>query len=158
MATTKSKEFKLDIFKFLTQLNSGDLHIWETLNEEQRNSVSAYVVSQWMYGTNNDMQIILNNELVNPFIWSFSKRHPEILVKLLACVGDGSRSRFKWIPMPKAKKDNRLRIQVIMEYYDYSEREAISNNHLLSNEIILQYAEELGWTKEELTKLKKEIK
>lgn len=153
-----SKEFKLDIFKILSQLNSRDMHIWETLSEEERKSLSVYVVSQWMYGTSNEMQIILNNELVNPFIWAFNKNHSELLVKLLACIGDGTKRRFKWIPMPKAKKDNRLRIQVIMEYYDYSEREAISNNHLLSNEIILQYAEELGWTKEEITKLKKEIK
>ena len=153
-----SKEFKLDIFKILSQLNSRDMHIWETLSEEERKSLSVYVVSQWIYGTTNEMQIILNNELVNPFIWTFNKNHPELLVKLLACVGDGTKRRFKWTAIPKAKNDNRLRIQVIMDYYNFSEREAISNNHLLSNEIILQYAEELGWTKEEITKLKKEIK
>ena len=53
-----SEKFKLDIFDLLKRINSGDLHIWETLSEEERKSISPYVLSQWMFGTTNKLQII----------------------------------------------------------------------------------------------------
>lgn len=150
-----SDKFKLDIFDLLKKINSGDLHIWEKLTEEERKSISPYIVSQWMFGTSNQVQIIFLNELVNPFIWSFSK-HPHLLLKLMACCGTGSFQKFTWIPFTKKKKEASLSTKVLQEYYNYSEKTARQQLHLLTFEDILEMAEELGWQKDELTKLKKE--
>jgi hypothetical protein len=49
-------------------------------------------------------------------------------------------------------------MDVVMQYYDYGVREAKSVMHLLSADDIIGMAEELGFQKEELAKLKKELK
>ena len=90
----KSKTFKLDIFKIIEKLNKGDLHIWETLSEEEQKGFGAYIITRWMSGTTDLMQIMLLNELVNPIIYNLSK-HPELLCKMLACCGTKSYRKFK---------------------------------------------------------------
>jgi hypothetical protein len=44
------------------------------------------------------------------------------------------------------------------DYYGYSEREAESNLTLLSHDDVIELAEELGFQKEEMKKLKAELK
>ena len=154
------KKFALDIHSLLSRLDKGDLHVYETLSEEEKKGLSPFILSQWMFGTNNKLQVILLNELVNPYVFSLTKNHTELLVKLMACCGVKAGRRFSWVPMPKSsKKEPKLALQVVMEAYEFSEREARGNMHLLSNEDVLLLAEEeLGWEKAEIAKLKKELK
>jgi hypothetical protein len=152
---TTEKTFKLDIFKILGQINSRDLHVYEKLSDEEKKGFTPYIISQWLYGTNNLRQVMFLNELVNPFIWSLGK-HPELLVKLMACCGTGSYNKFSWIPFSKKEKQKTQSILIIMQYYDFTEREAKSNLHLLTKDDIIEMAEELGLQNDEISKLKKE--
>lgn len=155
---TKPKAFALDIFAVLSQLERGNLHLFETLSDEERKGLSSYVVLNWMFGTTNQTQVILLNELVNPLVFSFGVKHPELLVKLLACCGTKTNKRFSWIPLPKRQKEAKLSVKVLMETFGYSAREAQGNIGLLSKETMIEYSNDLGWSKEEIVKLKTELK
>jgi hypothetical protein len=152
----KPKSFKLDIFKVIEKLNKGDLHIWETLSEEEQKGFGAYIITRWMSGTTDMMQIMLINELVNPIIFNLGK-HPELLCKMLACCGTKSYRKFNWVADSKTNKVSSGAISVLKETYNYSTREAQQMVHLLSKDDIIELAENLGMQKEEITKLKKEL-
>lgn len=151
-------EFKLDIFSILRKLNSGDLHTWEKLSEDEKKGFSPYVITQWMWGNTHSTQAYLINALVNPYLFSFQKNHTELLAKLLAVCGTGGNRQFKWVPFTKKGKEQKIAMKVVMEYWDFSESEAKGNLSLLSAEDVIQCAEELGYEKDELAKLKKELK
>jgi hypothetical protein len=102
MTSKKAPTFKLDIFKILKRLNSGDTNIWATLTEDERKGFTPYIITQWMFGTTNRTRIIYLNEIVNPQIWALQK-HPELLCKLLAICGLNDQQKLKWIPLSQKK-------------------------------------------------------
>jgi hypothetical protein len=154
----KAPSYKLDIFSVLSKLNSGDLHIWEKLSEEERKGFSAYIITRWMSGTSDEYQIMCLNELVNPHVFSAVGKNPEIMAKLLACCGTKSSKRFSWIGESKRSgKESSMALDVVKEYFDYTSREAKSQLSLLENCDIIEMAEELGWQTEDLKKLKKDL-
>lgn len=158
MAAEK-KKFAIDIFSILDKLNQGDLHLWEKLSDEERKGFSAYIITRWMSGTSDPMQIIFVNELVNSQLFQLGPNHTELVCKLLACCGNRKRQRFSWIADSKGgKKGSSLALEVIKEFYDYSTREAKEVVGLLSNDDIYELADDLGWQPDELKKLKKELK
>jgi len=150
------KKFALDIFSILGKLNKGDLTIWDSLSEEERKGFSPLIISRWMSGTNDPLQIILLNEFVNKHIFKLDKDHPELMCKLIACCGTGSK-RVVWIGDSKKKKSSSMALDVVKEYYDYTTHEALSELPLLSNDDIIELAEELGYQVDEIKKLKKEL-
>jgi hypothetical protein len=158
MIKTKKESFSLDIFKILRQLNSGDLKVYEKLSEEEKKGFAPYVIIQWMWVNCTPIQATLLNEFVNPYLFSFGKNHTELLAKLLAVSSIGGNRQFKWVPFTKKAKEQKLGLQVIMEYFDYTENEAKGNLVLLTEEDIVEMAMELGWEKDAITKLKKEYK
>jgi hypothetical protein len=150
------KKFALDIFSILGKLNKGDLTVWDSLSEEERKGFSPLIISRWMSGTNDPLQIILLNEFVNKQIFKLDKDHPELMCKLIACCGTGSK-RVVWIGESKKKKSSSMALDVVKEYYDYTTHEALSELPLLSNDDIIELAEELGYQVDEIKKLKKEL-
>lgn len=153
------KKFALDIFAVLDKLNQGDLHLWEKLTEEERKGFSPYIVTRWLSGTSDPMQIIFVNELVNSQIFQLGPSHTELICKLMACCGNRKRQRFQWIADSKGgKKSSSLALEVLKEYYEYSTREAKEALDVLSSADIYELAEEIGWQPDELKKLKKELK
>jgi hypothetical protein len=152
----KKKSFALDIFKILGDLNEGNLNVWQQLTPEEQKSFSPYVIARWMSGTNDAKQLFLVNELVNIPLFSLAKEHMELLAKLLACCGTKKKGkRFFWVAAPK--KDNSSGLEVVKEYFGYSSREAREQYHLLSQDDIIEMAEELGYQQDELKKLKKDL-
>lgn len=152
----KKKSFALDIFSILGKLNKGDLTVWESLSEEERKGFSPLIISRWMSGTSDPLQIILLNEFVNKHIFKLDKDHPELMCKLLACCGTGSK-RNVWIADSKKHKSSSMALEIIKEYYDYTTHEALSELPLLSNDDIIELAESLGYQTDEIKKLKKEL-
>jgi hypothetical protein len=153
-----AKEFKLDIFELLDQLNRRDLTIWSKLTEEQRKAFAPLVVERWMAGTSDKRQVVMINELVNPFVFELAD-HPELLMKLLSVANSGGRQRYQWMPM-KAGKKTKLEhsVRAITEALSCTKSEAQEYTQLLDAEDIMTYAERMGWQKEELAKLKAELK
>jgi hypothetical protein len=151
------RTFKLDIFDLLSKIDRGDLHIWDKLSEDERKGFAPLVVMRWMSGVTEARQIVYLNELINPLIFQLGK-HPDLLMKLLAACSSKKQRRYFWLAASKKKAAKKLEVQVLQEYYGYSERVAKQQLPLLDGEDILTMAEELGWQKDELAKLKKEIK
>lgn len=154
----KEKTFKLDLFgKVLPQLDIGNLHLWETLSEEEQKGFSSYMVSRWMTCTSNAVQRIYVNELVNGLIYSVGVNHPELMMKLLACCGSGKKQFYKWIPQ-NSEKSKSLSLKIIAEYYEWSEREAKLHLDYLTEDDLVELASELGWETDLIKALKKEFK
>lgn len=148
--------YKLDIFKLLGDLNSpkaGD--IYEKLSDDERKGFAPLVVMRWMSGTSDERQIILLNEFVNPYVFPLGK-HPHLLMQLLQVASSKTSKRYAWLGI-KSKKKQVEAYRVIQEYFELSTREAKTYS-LPPAEELLKMAEELGWQKDEIAKLQKELK
>jgi hypothetical protein len=151
-----AKEFALDIFNLLGQIDKKDSSFYSKLSDEQKKGYAPLIAMRWMSGTSDTRQIIFLNELVNQFVFNIGD-HKELLYKLQCASSSGVSRRYAWLPAKNgAKKQKGL--DVVMEYHNYGVREASSVMHLLSPDDIILMAEELGYQKTELAKLKKDLK
>jgi hypothetical protein len=147
--------YKLDIFDLLGKLNSsksGD--IYSKLSDDEKKGFAPLVVMRWMSGTSDERQIMLLNEFVNPYVFSLGK-HPHLLMQLLQVASSKTSKRYQWLGI-KSKKKNVEALRAVQEYYGMSAREVKTLNPFPTEAEVLQMAEELGWQKDEITKLKKE--
>lgn len=149
--------YKLDIFDLLGKINSsksGD--IYGHLSDEEKKGFAPLVVMRWLSGTSDERQIILLNEFVNPFVFTLGK-HPHLLMQLMQVASSKTSKRYQWLGI-KSKKKNVEALKVVQEYYGMSAREVRLMNPFPPEEEILAMADELGYQKDELAKLKKEFK
>ncbi len=151
-----AKEFVLDIFQLLDKLSRNDLHIWETLTEEQQKAFSPLVTMRWMSGTSAPDQIICLNEFVNPYIFNLPQEHKELLLKLLATCGPGKPRRYAWQGAKGGKRSRPLSVKVIADSYQMTTRLAELELHRFEQADLIELAETLGWQKDEIALLKKE--
>lgn len=152
----KERTFKLDIFSLLGSIDSsrsGD--VYAGLSDDERKGFAPLVVMRWMTGTSDERQIMMLNEFVNPYVFPLAK-HPHLLMHSLQVASSKRPKRYAWLGVKGGKKST-LANKAIAEYFDYSAREVNLLNPRPSNAEILQMAEELGWQKDEMTKLKKEL-
>lgn len=145
-----------DLFDGLAKLSSGDMQWYDRLSEEDKKAASPFVIFRWMTGTTDQAQLVRLNTFVNPYIFSLGTEKA-LLFKLLAAAATGRTKRYTWLKAPTAKTSTKLSVEAIRQYYDVSVREALRYTSNISAENIILMAEELGWDKEELTKLKKEV-
>jgi len=149
--------FKLDIFDLLSRINNpraGD--IYSQLSEDEKKGFAPLVVMRWMSGTSDERQIMLLNEFVNPYVFALGK-HPHLLMMLLQVASSKTPKRYQWLGI-KSKKKNQETMKVVADYFDMSEREVKTLNPFPPEAEVIQMAEELGWQKDEIVKLKKEFK
>jgi hypothetical protein len=142
-----------DLFAGLSALSKGDLTWYDKLTPEGQKAAAPYVMMRWMTGTSDMAQIIRLNTMVNPYVFSGSS-DKSALFKSLAAAATGRTSRYAWVKGPGAKT-KKSSIEVIKQYYDCSTREAVT--YTVANDDLLTMAEELGWDKDEIAKLKKEF-
>ena len=152
-----AKEFALDIFHLLGQIDKKDTLFYSKLTDEQRKAYSPLVSMRWMSGTSDERQIIYLNELVNRFVFNMGD-HKELLFKLQCAASSGTPRRYNWMAAKTSGGKKNKGLDIVMQYYDYGVREGKAAMALLGSEDILLMAEELGYQKEELAKLKKEQK
>lgn len=149
--------FKLDIFGLLAKIgnpNSGD--IYANLSDDEKKGFAPLVVMRWMSGTKDQRQIIALNTFANKFIFPLAK-HPHLQMLLLQACSSKTNGRGSWLGIKSAAKTN-LRNQVLADYLDYSANEIRAMTVFPTDEEIVMMAEELGWQRDEITKLKKEQK
>jgi hypothetical protein len=155
MAVAKKKEYKLDTFKkLLPAIDRKDVAFWDSLSEEERKGFTPFTVIQWLSGTDEPAQIYYLNELVNPFIFEFAKDHPELLYDLMVICSTGKK-RYTWVKKKTSLKFPQS-VNIIKEYFGYNTVHAKDALDCLSGDDIMGFAEELGYQKEELKKVKKE--
>jgi hypothetical protein len=111
-----------------------------------------------MTGSNDKRQVYMLNEIVNPYIFSLGN-HKQLLINLLTICAPGGFKKYKWVKPPNKHKGNTPNItNLICEYFDYSSRVARESIPMLTSEDILSYSEQLGYDKEQLRNIKKELK
>lgn len=149
---------KLNIFNILARINEKDINHFDRLTEEEQKAFLPLIVMRWFSGVSNERQIYFINEIVNPFIFSLH-RHKKLLYFLLTICGSGRSQKYFWNKtISKKSSSTPMIIKVIRDYFGYSTLEAIDALPLLSDIDIIIYAEELGRQKDEISKIRKELK
>lgn len=149
-------DHKVDIFGLLDKLSLGDKDVLSSYTEEEQKTISPLVIMRWLSCTSDPRQIVFLNALVNHQIFAIPK-HPGLLFKLMACCTNKQKTRYTWLGQKKTGGTKKLSVQVIQTYYNYSSREAVQYLKILTKEDLIGMAEQLGWDKSELTKLKREL-
>lgn len=149
------KKYKLDIFATLEQINHKRPHFYQDLTDEEKKGFHPLIVMRWMSGTSSPLQIVLLNEVVNPFVFSLFE-HKDLLYKLLT-VAATKPQRYKWLKSNKEHKHKHC-VDVIRRHYGYNTQQSSEVFPMLSNEVIIEMAERQGLQKDELTKVKHELK
>ena len=145
---------EFDLFKGLDSLSKNDYHWYQNLNDDGKKAVAPLVLTRWLSGTNDYLQIIKINIIANPYIFSLGNEKA-LLCKLLAASTTQPR-RYQWLKGPGSANSS-LVLKIISEYYDVSLREAALYVDTIDKNDLLEMAEELGAEKDILAKLKKEI-
>lgn len=151
-------EKKLDIFRVLNAANDKNREFYNELTEEEVKAFQPFLVMRWMSGTQNGRQIMFINEFINPYAFPLT-HHKQLLWDLLVVCNNGKKTRYTWNKLPAKKDPSRpTATKAVMQYYDYSSRDAVEALRILTRDDVLEIAEELGWQQEELAKIKREIK
>ena len=134
-------------------INAPNLDWFDSLSAEGQKAAAPFVIMRWLSGTSDPAQIIRLNTVANPYMFAGSA-DKSALFKLLAVSTTGKTGRYSWLKGPgtKAKK---LSLECIKQYYDCSTREATS--YVVSPDDLVEMAEAMGWDKDEVAKLKKEV-
>lgn len=153
------KERALDVFQLLGQLDKKDYQIWSNLKEDQKKEFSALVTMRWMTGTSSAYQLVLLNELVNTTVFAMPE-HKELMMKLLAVCSDGTPKRYGWVnyKMAGGSKKVKLAVKLVATRYGLNDADAQDTLKHFNQEELIEMAESLGWQKDEISDLKKELK
>ena len=142
-----------DLFQGLASLGSKDRSWFASLSEAGQKAASPFVMARWMTGTSDRAQIIRLNTCVNPYMFG-GLADKASLFQLMAAAATGNSKRYQWIKGPGAKTKKHA-LSVIQQFYECSLREA--SGYKVDSESLIEMAEELGWDKDEILKLKKEL-
>lgn len=150
-----SKTYKLDIFKVIDHIRQHDYSYWDKLSEEEQKAFSPYIMIQWLSYVSEPYQVLLLNMILNPVVFTLQE-HKKLLyeIMIICCVSD---EKPKWI---KRKSNERFPkcIEVVATYCDEPKRIAKDILCFYTNADILQMCEEMGYEKEEIKNIKKEMK
>lgn len=141
-----------DLFDGLSALGRKNRDWFDNLSDAGQKAAAPFVMMRWMTGTSDRAQIIRLNTCVNPYMFG-GQADKASLFQLMAAAATGKAS-YAWVKGPGAKTKKQA-LQVIKAYYDVSTREA--SGYKVDAESLVEMAEELGWDKEEIVKLKKEL-
>lgn len=144
-----------DLFHFLGQLSKRDLQAFEKLTPEGQKAAHPFVIMRWLSGTKDRAQIVRLNTFANPYMFSLGNEKP-LLFKLLAASCTGKQGRYQWSKGP-GSSGTKLAVEAIKAKYDCNAREANGYLELLEPADIMGYAEDAGWEKDQIAKLKKEL-
>lgn len=151
------KKRSLDIFELLSHISNKNAGYYDAMPENEQKEFQPFVVMRWLTGTRDARQVYFLNEIVNRFAFDLGN-HKALLYKLLCVATSGQPQRYKWMKPASRKGAGTLITQVVKQYYGYNTQQATDVIGLLSDEDIIGYAEELGLQKEEVTKLKQELR
>lgn len=151
----KSKTYKYDLFAVLGHINNKDSEFFDRYDEATQNAVQPFLLQRWLASLNSRQRIIFINELVNPFAFALYK-HKKLLIQLLTVCTDGSSKHAKFLAAPKKTSHNES-TSVLQRLYGFSRKQADDALKCLTEQQVLDYAEQLGYQKEQLAKIRKEF-
>lgn len=147
---------KLDIFEVLGQLNNKNTTYYQQLEPEIQKQIQPLVVNRWMTGTSDDAQVYIDNEVVNPYIFSLS-HHKNLLWKLMCAANSGRSQRYQWIKH-SSQGTTSLAVQAIQQYFNYNSSDATQALTVLTKKEVIQIADDLGWQSDQIAALDKQLK
>ena len=147
------RKFKYDIFNILGRLSMKK----REFSEDEIKAIQPVVVSRWLTGTNNEAQIVFINMFANRYCFSL-QHHKELLINLMTLASPGKFSKYNWLKRSATTTKTKLSSTVVASYYNYPLRRATEAANMLDDETIIGYAEEMGYQKEQIRDLKKELK
>jgi hypothetical protein len=162
------REYKLDLFPLLRNISTKNVGYYDSLSEEAIKEFTPFVLMRWLTGCNDGnnlsaRQIFFLNELVNPYAFEFhgtvDKNHKKLLYNLMTICTSGRDCRYKF-NKTKGKNTSELpkALAVIKEVFGYNNKDAHDAIALLSDEAIIDMAEQGGMQEAEIKLLKKELK
>ena len=156
------KPAKPSTFHLLEVLESRDLSALDNMSEADRKALGAYMPMRWMAGSDNPRQVVFINALVNQFIWNLpqnkdGKSNDDIIRAMLMICGSGQ-SGWRKRKFRKLKGESSAKISAIKAFFEYTTKEAVEAAGLLTDEQVIDIAEQLGYGKEEMKKLRDELK
>jgi hypothetical protein len=115
--TKKTKDFALPIATVLSALDKGDKNFYDNLSEDEKKSMSLWLLMRWMSSTKSlkEHHLMMVNDIVN-YNFSDLSKHPELQWKLLSMCGSGKNQYHEWISPPKGMKKNRME-ELIFKFY-----------------------------------------
>jgi len=159
----KKKEYKVELFPLLRNIATKNSAYFDSLTEDQRKEISPYLIMRWLTGCNDGSinsakQIYFINAVVNPLVFPLGK-HKKLLYDLMSasCTGKDCRWNFNKSNQKKGAGFTKT-TAVIKTVFGYSTKEAVESLPLLTNATIVEMAEDLGYQKDELAALKRELK
>lgn len=153
----ENKKHKLDIFSVLGKIDKGQFDIWKSLSEEEQKEISPFIIMKWMTGTNDQRQVLFLNEFVNQYVFSLGKEK-ELLMKLLTVASSKSFKRYFWLGTKKQSTKKTKSLEIVKQFYRYSDREVNNVIGLLDVADIIFMAEDLGYDKDVIKQITKEFK
>ncbi len=119
-------------------------------------TIAPIVMIRWLTGNTNGQQIVILNEFVNCYVFPLYK-HPDLLWKLFTASTSNVKCRYKWIKLQKKKPSKPIATNLLIDHYHYSQQQALDVIDLLTIDDFVDIADQQGWQKEEITKLKREL-
>ena len=147
------KKFKYDIFDILKRLSKKQ----RDFTEDETKAMAPVVITRWLSGTNIERQIEGINAISNRYCFSLSN-HKQLQINLLTIAVPGRAVGYKWLKREAKSSKNKMIDAVVAKYYNYPLRRAGEAANMLEDETILQHAEDLGYQKDQIRDLKKELK
>lgn len=159
----KKRQYKIDIFDVLNNIQIKKREYFSLLDEEQQKDIVPLILMRWLTGTDNKIKIERLNNVLNMVVpgpgvsrnYIKQKDHSTLLFYLLTIGTDGKRERVRWRPQKKIPELT-LSVRAISEYLKCSTKHAREYLPILTKEDIVSFGGQLGWQKELISKLKKE--
>jgi len=118
---------RLDIFKVLNAASSEDYKFYSRLTEEERKSLSVYLLLLWGFGSavhNKDIfTLYMLADVANKHL-HLHKDHPELLWAVYTASFKEFDGRYKFLKKTAQNAYTKARVALIAELYECSEREA----------------------------------
>jgi hypothetical protein len=146
----------VDIFEVLDHADRKDVNYFKNLTRDQQKKFVPVVVARWLTGTYNKQQLILLNEFINPYLYSLHD-HKDLLWKMITVCTSGNKTRYSWIKTNSNSIKHPESIKCIKKYFNYNTQQATLCFNTISNNTVLDLAEELGYQDSELNLIRKEL-
>lgn len=146
---------KLDIFSVLGKIQARNRSYYDDLVAAEQAAIQPIVLQRWLAGNKHPLNVMAVNACVNKYVFALHK-HPHLLWRLMCAASPKGVGRPSWLA-GKKKNNTSLAVKAIREVYNYSAKQALEVLPLLSTDQVLDYAEQAGWQKDEIDKLKKQL-
>jgi hypothetical protein len=147
---------KLDMFETLKQIDKRNITFIDDLEPDVKKQFVPLLTMRWL-SSGTQSQLRLNNAILNPLVFKLH-RHPALLYKLMVATSDGKSKRYNWIKKKSKDKSAPTAVAAISTYYQCSKKDAIRFKPRLSVDDVVEMAEEIGYDKEQIKKIKTELK